>query len=331
MAFVTMSCRHHRRRQDCGVSSETHASSMRTDFARVCEVLSTGTRGELEAIIDESHENRGQVSFNELPLLAIEMGSLDALKILVRRGAILSPECVRAATRAQNFSILFYLQDRGIEGFNDSLSAAQAAVDGRVECLQHFFKSSIDEYTTMFACRGGHLRCLKYAHEQGADVRANAAILAAGGGYLNCLKYVTENAGLGEALGANEVTRVAMAAVHHGDLDMLQYVCKMFVHFRFDAEFCVAAAANGDVLALKLLVDLGCPIDERAEAAARSGSTAGHESCLDFIQTRDLDVYPPSRTISPRSTVIIAASSIAGVAAFGVVCFAVGSNRGRCA
>jgi hypothetical protein len=304
---------------------------MQTDFARVCEVFSTGTHGELEAIIDESHENRGQVSFNELPLLAIEMGSLGALKLLVRRGAILSPECVRAATRAQNFSILFYLQDRGIEGFNDSLSAAQAAVDGRVECLQHFFKSSIDEYTTMFACRGGHLRCLKYAHEQGADVRANAAILAAGGGYLNCLKYVTENAGLGEALGANEVTRVAMAAVHHGDLDMLQYVCKMFVHFRFDAEFCVAAAANGDVLALKLLVDLGCPIDERAEAAARSGSTAGHESCLDFIQTRDLDNYPPSRTISHRSTVLIAASSIAGVAAFGVVCFAVGSNRGRCA
>jgi hypothetical protein len=304
---------------------------MQTDFARVCEVFSTGTHGELEAIIDESHENRGQVSLNELPLLAIEMGSLDALKLLVRRGAILSPECVRAATRAQNFSILFYLQDRGIEGFNDSLSAAQAAVDGRVECLQHFFKSSIDEYTTMFACRGGHLRCLKYAHEQGADVRANAAILAAGGGYLNCLKYVTENAGLGEALGANEVTRVAMAAVHHGDLDMLQYVCKMFVHFRFDAEFCVAAAANGDVLALKLLVDLGCPIDERAEAAARSGSTAGHESCLDFIQTRDLDNYPPSRTISHRSTVLIAASSIAGVAAFGVVCFAVGSNRGRCA
>lgn len=170
----------------------------------------------------------------------------------------------------------------------------------------------------------------KYAHEQGADVHANAAILAAGGGYLNCLKYVTENAGLGEALGASEVTRVAMAAVHHGDLDMLQYVCKMFVHFRFDAEFCVAAAANGDVLALKLLVDLGCPIDERAEAAARSGSTTGHDSCLDFIQTKDFDVFPPSRTVSLRSTVIVAASSIAGVAAFGVFWFAVaGSNRGR--
>jgi len=180
----------------------------------------------------------------------------------------------------------------------------------------------------MFACRGGHLRCLKYAHEQGADVRANAAILAAGGGYLNCLKYVTENAGLGEALSASEVTRVALAAVHHGDLDMLQYVCKMFVNFRFDAEFCVAAAANGDVLTLKLLVDLGCPIDERAETVARSGSTAGHGSCLDFIQTIDLDVLPSSRTISSRSNVIIA-RSIAGVAVFGVVCFAVGLNRGR--
>jgi len=112
---------------------------MRTDFARVCEVFSTGTHSELEAIIDESYKNRGQLSFHELPLLAIETGNLDALKMCVRRGCILSPACVRAATRAQNFSILFYLQNRGIAGFNDSLSAAQAAVDGRVECLQHFF------------------------------------------------------------------------------------------------------------------------------------------------------------------------------------------------
>src|SRR3990167_11475523 len=50
-----------------------------------------------------------------------------------------------------------------------------------------------DEYTCSDASSGGHLECLKYAHENDCKWNRNTCSNASSGGHLECLKYAHEN------------------------------------------------------------------------------------------------------------------------------------------
>jgi hypothetical protein len=71
----------------------------------------------------------------------------------------------------------------------------EAAAGGHLSCLKYAHENgcSWGSYTCSFAAAGGHLSCLKYAHENGCSWGSYTCLKAAAGGHLSCLKYAHEN------------------------------------------------------------------------------------------------------------------------------------------
>lgn len=70
-----------------------------------------------------------------------------------------------------------------------------AANGGHLECLKYAHENGCpwDIFTCADAAHGGHMQCLKYAHEQGCPWDADTCSMATLGGHLECLKYAQEN------------------------------------------------------------------------------------------------------------------------------------------
>jgi hypothetical protein len=66
-----------------------------------------------------------------------------------------------------------------------------AAEGGHLECLRcaHEHGAPWHGSTTSFAASGGHLECLRYAHEHGAPWHEETMYAAARRGHLECLRY----------------------------------------------------------------------------------------------------------------------------------------------
>ena len=114
---------------------------------------------------------------DELPLVACELGNLEALKMTLEAGCHLTSECTVAAMRVQNFAMIFFLQERENGGL-DSASCAEAAFHGRMHILQNFFRGRVDAQAALRAAEGGQLLALRYAHENGVELNGEMAMRA---------------------------------------------------------------------------------------------------------------------------------------------------------
>ena len=126
---------------------------------------------------------------DELPLVACELGNLEALKMTLEAGCHLTSECTVAAMRVQNFAMIFFLQERENGGL-DSASCAEAAFHGRMHILQNFFRGRVDAQAALRAAEGGQLLALRYAHENGVELNGEMAMRASERGHVNCLKFI---------------------------------------------------------------------------------------------------------------------------------------------
>jgi hypothetical protein len=257
----------------------------------------------MEAFVNARVSDNPSALTDELPLAAIELGNFEALQFSVNRGCVLSSECVRAASRAhhaQQFYMLNFLEEHQVEGFDHPEIAGEVALNGRCEVLRRYFFHGIDENTSMFACRGGHLRCLMLVHNtKRGSIDANSAVFAAGNGFFNCLRYVIEIAELGTCMSEREASRVVAAAVARGDITVVDYLRQHVANFRPTAEFCQIAANNGDLLMLKYLCEIECPVNADALRAAKSGSTRGHCECHTYIVAKTSKII--SNSIEAKS------------------------------
>ena len=95
-----------------------------------------------------------------------------------------------------------------------------ASTLGHLECLQRAHErhhgGPFDLHVITNAAYGGHLPCLKYAHEHGAPLNFHVAVPAANNGHLECLKYCHENGVPWDAM-------ITYAAANSGNLECLRY------------------------------------------------------------------------------------------------------------
>jgi len=124
-----------------------------------------------------------------------------------------------------------------------------------------------DDKTSTYICnnavKGGHLDCLRYAHENGCPWDYNTCWRAAENGHLDCLKYAREN-------GCPWDKRTCWFAAEYGHLECLKYAHENGC--RWDEYTCSEAAKNGHLDCLKYLHENGCPWDkDTCEVAARNG------------------------------------------------------------
>ncbi len=179
---------------------------------------------------------------DELPLVACELGNLEALKMTLEAGCHLTSECTVAAMRVQNFAMIFFLQERENGGL-DSASCAEAAFHGRMHILQNFFRGRVDAQAALRAAEGGQLLALRYAHENGVELNGEMAMRASERGHVNCLKFILA---YGVELTSAEVKRCGLLAVNGGHIGVLE-VLQNHRQFMWTEKFCVAASRNGDV------------------------------------------------------------------------------------
>ena len=134
----------------------------------------------------------------------------------------------------------------------------------------------------------GHLRRLKYAHENGCPWDKRACEAAAEGGHLECLKYLHENGCLWDK-------SACQAAAEGGHLESLKYLHENGCPWD-ERACCQAAAEGGHLESLKYLHENGCPLDLAAmKSIHEKGATAEfrwgfgpdsnrrHRECLQYV------------------------------------------------
>jgi len=235
---------------------------------------------------------------DELPLIACELGNLEALKTTLEAGCRLTSECTVAAMRVQNFAMIFFLQERAENGL-DSASCAEAAFHGRMHILQNFFRGRVDAQAAVRAAEGGQLLALRYAHENGVELDGEMAMRASERGHVNCLRFILA---YGVELTSAEVKRCGLLAVNGGQIGVLE-VLQNHRQFMWTEKFCIAAARNGDVFSLQWLIEHGCAYTERTLAVAREGPKDGHRACAEYlvrVKRGDVDVDGALVAVSAR-------------------------------
>ncbi len=156
---------------------------------------------------------------------------------------VCKPDCVCVdtidAVKNRCISCLKRLIDDGCP--IDWYAKATAAQMDELDMLEYLY--SVDKFwqpfTTSWSAKGGSLRCLKFAHENGAPWRAISAELAVREGHLHCVKYMAEN-------GCPITSDATAQAARYGHLDMLKYLVedlKIVIH-----PFAKVWATNKDII-----------------------------------------------------------------------------------
>ena len=90
---------------------------------------------------------------------------------------------------------LLLLQFAVRRGCNTEMVCMAAAGGGHLECLKYAHEHGCewDEWTCEWAAEGGHLECLKWAHEHDCPWNERTCQYAAWGGHLDIIKWVQEH------------------------------------------------------------------------------------------------------------------------------------------
>jgi hypothetical protein len=120
------------------------------------------------------------------------------------------------------------------------------------------------------AVQGGHLDCLRYAHEHGCPWSIDSCQFAAQYGHMNCLSYAHEH-------GCPWDTETCQYAALNGHLDCLRYAHEHGCSWSIDT--CLYAALNGHLDCLRYAHENGCPW---GTDICRYSAEYGHLDCLRY-------------------------------------------------
>ena len=145
-----------------------------------------------------------------------------------------------------------------------------AAKNGHIKCLRYLHENGApwDSMTCSSAASRGHLECLEYAHKHGCPWDSDTCYVAALGGHLECLKYAHEQ-------GCHWNLLTPAFAANNGHLECLKYAHEHGCPW--DLETCSNAAAGGHIECLEYAHKHGCPWDLETCSNAAAG---GHLECL---------------------------------------------------
>lgn len=134
----------------------------------------------------------------------------------------------------------------------------------------HSFQQQIETLLVQEACSMGVLYVLQFVHEQKGCrlIGHNCVYLAVRGGHVDCLRYAHEH-------GCESNKFTCRVAARHGHLECLRYAHEH--HFQWDISVCEAAARQGQLECLKYSHDNGCPW---GEIVCEQASKHGHLECL---------------------------------------------------
>ena len=163
------------------------------------------------------------------------------------------------------------------------------AKKGDLECLKYLHSPPSGEpcqwnnWTPAYAARGGHLRSLKYLHENGCPWDSTTPALAAKYGQLECLKYA-HSPGSGKPCPWDSATTVWAASGGH--LECLKYAhspgsgepCP------WDSETTAYAALNGNIQCLKYAHENGCSWNFLTITFSSTKDDKEHLECLKYAR-----------------------------------------------
>jgi hypothetical protein len=148
------------------------------------------------------------------------------------------------------------------------------AFGGHLDCLRYAHEHGCEwnSKTCENAASGGHLDCLEYAHESDCNWDHETCSAAAENGHLDCLKYAHEH-------GCEWNSKTCKYAARNGHLDCLKYAHEQGCEWNHDT--CLFAARNGHLECLMYAHEQGCEWDRMTcSAAARNG----HLECLEYAR-----------------------------------------------
>lgn len=134
-----------------------------------------------------------------------------------------------------------------------------AAKHGYLNCLKYAVDNGCDlkREACNLAAKHGHVSCLKYVHEQGVPVHLNDCKETIRNGHIECVKYMVDS----KALNFSSALIIHEIAARQGNSDMLAYLL-LNVGPPTIVDAANAAAAFDHLDCLKLLFDAGCPVSE---------------------------------------------------------------------
>ena len=205
------------------------------------------------------------------PALA-EAGRLDLLQEAHEAGCAMDEDCCTLAAKGGHLACLEYAHNHGCRLSSAVVYAANRA--GNLPCLIYVFEHSPQNYRHEIlhaggAAEGGHLACLKYGHERGAELSSYYTSDAAENGHLTCLQYLRKH-------GCEWGYDVLAGAAKNGHLSCLQFAVRNGCHSYY-RHAKSNAAENGHLTCLQFL-HRQCPDWDEHTRAARSG----HLACLEF-------------------------------------------------
>lgn len=173
--------------------------------------------------------------------------------------------------------------------FADANYCEIAAQNGHVDCLEYAHQNGAD--LTMFVCiisiERGHLDCLEYSHKNGGVMIDYACEFAAKCGRLDCLKYIFENGG--------SLDNSCHWAARYGHVDCLKFAHEQGATMNKSVyddgskmpNVCVISLESQNWPCLKYALDNGCKFPKKIIGADRRPSvvfpTHQSDTVFDFI------------------------------------------------
>jgi hypothetical protein len=174
----------------------------------------------------------------------------------------------------------------------DECSTCQeAALKGHIKCLKFLHENNYDEWTwktTANAAKGGYLECLRYAYTNGCKWNFWTTAWAAGEGNLKCLIYAHEH-------GCDWDWRTTKWAAGNGELLCLIYAVKFKCDWNIVAPAC--AALEGRLKCLKFFVSIGFDISQIYEEIFENAQKCKFIEVVNFLKLMECSRILPVTTI----------------------------------
>ena len=220
-----------------------------------------GSTEESRPPLDDGHHGLGPF-FGSLPPDVLRELLLPKLDVLSR---VLFARAAGACWRAMKDSGLSCRVEKGVV-------CSLAASGGHLECLRYAHEHGCPwkADTCTYAARQGRLECLRYAHEHSCPWDADTCAQAADNGQLECLRYARNNGCPWDAV-------TCAWAAGRGHLECLRYAHEHGCPW--NADTCTYAARQGHLECLRYARNNGCPW-KAVTCAWAAGQ--GHLECLRY-------------------------------------------------
>ena len=205
---------------------------------------------------------------------------VDHLVLCSKENGHFDPAATIAAAKWGRLEYLQVLHNNGFPWHEETCSAA-AGVTGSLKCLVYAHENGavLDKSLFRAAAIAGRVECIQYAHSNGVEWDADLCTAAATYGQLACLTYAHENSCPWD-------DKVSLGASENGRVDCLIYALQHGAQIHHEA--CNAACRKGHLACLMALMQHGGVPKIGASVAA---AYWGNLDCLKYLHEHGCDWY----------------------------------------